>query len=347
MSGGVDSSVAAAILKREGHEVTGMFLKTGVVSPADGTTSKRCCSLEDGHDAARVADRLGIGFYSVDFSHHFQRIMDDFAQESLAGRTPNPCVRCNQWLKFDAFWDLARAFDAEGMATGHYARVERGGGAWHLLRARDPSKDQSYVLFPLGQAQLSRTRFPLGDLAKDRVRALARDFGLSVADKPESQDICFLPRTGDKERFLAERGGDRPGAVLDTSGRRVGTHRGVAHFTIGQRRGLGVASTTPRYVVSLDPASDEVVVGTREDLLGDGFRARDVRWVGGTPPGEPFDATAQIRYRHSAVPCRVEPLGVDGFAARFDKPQAAVTPGQAAVLYDGDEVVGGGWIDGS
>jgi tRNA-specific 2-thiouridylase len=348
MSGGVDSSVAACLLAREGHEVIGFFMRSGVKS-AEGGSRASCCTASDATDAARVADRLAIPFYSLNISEGFARLREYFASEYLVGRTPSPCVHCNGWLKFGALLRFARQCGAEAIATGHYARVRHDPdrGRWRLLRAVDRAKDQSYFLFSLTQEQLSAVRFPLGSRTKEEVRAVAREARLGVGDKPESQEICFAPG-GDYARVVEATSGaaSRPGPIVDETGRRVGTHRGTVHYTIGQRRGLGVAFGERRYVTAIDPATNTVVLGPEDGLLADGARLSGANWIGDEPtPGESLRALAQIRYRHrpSEAMVRVEEGG--RAEVRFLARQRAIVPGQAVVVSRGEEILGGGWID--
>ncbi|MDE2905121.1 MAG: tRNA 2-thiouridine(34) synthase MnmA, partial [Acidobacteriota bacterium] len=350
MSGGVDSSVAAARLAADGHDVVGLSMQ--LYDQRDGTQSfGSCCTLDDLHDARRVARRIGIPHYIVNFERQFdERVISPFVQEYAAARTPIPCVRCNSDLKFASLLDRAVGFDAEQVATGHYARVETvpaagGRAVRRLRRAADQAKDQSYFLFSLTQSQLARASFPLGDMLKAEVRDYARDRGLLVADKPDSHEICFVP-DGDYAAFVERRlpEGAREGPVVDAAGRLMGRHRGVHRFTVGQRKGLGVSGAVPLYVTAIDAASDTVTVGSRADLERITLTAGGVNWIEGTPR-QGCPVTAQIRHHHPPAPARVWPL--DGAALRleFDHPQPAIAPGQAVVLYDGDIVLGGGWID--
>jgi tRNA-specific 2-thiouridylase len=343
MSGGVDSSTAAYLLTRDGSEVIGLFMRTGVT--VEEGAGRRCCSLADAEDARRVAERLGIPFYVLNCKAEFDRLIDYFCSEYLRGRTPNPCIRCNTELKFGKLVRYAHALGAEAVATGHYARVERRDGRWALRRGADPAKDQSYFLFGLGQEQLARARFPLGELTKTEVRALARSAGLPVQEKPESQDICFVPEASYRE-VLAERlGPPRPGKLVDVSGKLVGEHPGCQNFTIGQRRGLGVALGMPYYVVAIEPETNTVVVGPESALLARGCSVRGLVWGALAGLRLPRPAHVQIRYQHHAAEATIVPTGADEVGVWFAEPQRAITPGQAAVFYQGDVVLGGGWIE--
>uniref|UniRef100_A0A831UBN3 tRNA-specific 2-thiouridylase MnmA n=1 Tax=Geobacter metallireducens TaxID=28232 RepID=A0A831UBN3_GEOME len=350
MSGGVDSSVTAALLKEEGHEVIGISMQVWDYSKftaRGGEKFDTCCSLDDIHDARRVAEQIGIPFYVVNFEEEFQRlVIDDFVDEYFRGRTPNPCVRCNQRVKFQLLLQKARELGADFLATGHYARIERGGdGLFHLLRGDDPGKDQSYFLFTLTQEQLARVIFPLGGMTKPEVRQQAARFGLRVAEKGESQEICFVP-DNDYVRFLEEeRGKGRlAGEIVDRAGNVLGRHGGTYRYTVGQRRGLGIAHPHPLYVVGVDAERRQVIVGPKEELSALGLAAADVTWV--IPPAaETVEAACKIRYRHHPVPCTVTVLPGSRAEVRFREPERSVTPGQAVVFYHGDEVLGGGWID--
>ncbi|MFO0876334.1 MAG: tRNA 2-thiouridine(34) synthase MnmA [Gemmataceae bacterium] len=346
MSGGVDSSVAAYLLKQQGHEVIGMFMRTGTHTEADGRADhkKGCCSAIDAGDARRVADRLDLPFYALDFEAQFDRIIDYFADEYLQGRTPNPCVVCNSWLKFGQLWTYGQQLEADFIATGHYARLVRDGDEVALHRADDPDKDQSYVLYGIRREVLPRLLFPLGGYRKEAVRALAREAGLGVADKPDSVEICFVP-DGDHARLIRER---RPGLAtagqfVAPDGQVLGDHDGIERFTIGQRKGLGVAMGERRYVLKIVPETNAVVLGDRADLLASELTASGVNWLI-EPPTDEIVCQAKIRYRHTAAPARVTWDGAR-LRVRFDEPQSAVTPGQAVVLYQGTRVLGGGWIE--
>lgn len=346
MSGGVDSSVAALLLKREGHEVIGLFMRTGAHGDAAERRAKTCCSATDAIDAQAVADRLDIPSYALDFERDFARIMDDFADEYAAGRTPNPCVLCNIWLKFGKLWAYGKGVGADFVATGHYARLVRDAhGSPRIGRALDAGKDQSYVLSGLRRELLERILLPVGGHAKAEIRALARDAGLPVHDKPDSQEICFIP-DDDYLAFVRARRPDlgRPGPIVEEDGTPLGEHGGVEGFTIGQRRGLGIAVGAPRYVVQIEPATRTVTVGGRAALERDGLEASRVNWQVDRPDG-PLRCLAQVRARHRAVPATVHPLPGDRARVVFDQPQAAIAPGQVVALYEGDLVLAGGWID--
>ncbi len=341
MSGGVDSSVAAALIAERGYETVGVTLHLA-------GASSRCCSLADADDARRVADRLGIRFFVANYQERFEReVKQAFADAYLAGRTPIPCVTCNSRFKFDYLLERARAFGAERVASGHYARVDRdpATGRFRLRRAADAAKDQSYFLFELCQAQLACLELPLGELSKAEVRARARALGLATADKPESQEICFVP-DGDYARVVEElRPAALPGEgeIVDTEGRVRGRHGGVHRFTVGQRRGLGVAAERRLYVTALDAARNRVIVGGAEELLAQGACLERVHWIAGEAPRAPLRARVRIRHRDPGAPAWIEPAG-DAARVRFDTPVRAVAPGQAAVFEVGDEVLGGGWI---
>lgn len=343
MSGGIDSSASAVLLKRAGHRVTGVFMRHGAAAPGTARPNKQgCCSLDDSYDARRVADLLGIPFYTLNFEEEFGKIIEGFVEAYDKGRTPNPCVVCNRDLKFGKLFEYADAVGAELVATGHYARVERRGDRVALLKGLDPRKDQSYVLFPLGQAQLARTMFPVGAYEKPAIRELAREAGLKIADKPESMEICFVP-DNDHRRLLREKLGERvrPGDFVDREGRSIGTHDGHQLFTIGQRKGLGTAFGKPMYVVEIDPARNVVVLSEEDERRAD-FVVTGVNWVSSAPRA--CAADVKIRSMHAGASARIAPLEDGSVAVTFDDPQRAVTPGQAAVFYEGDAVLGGGWI---
>ena len=360
MSGGVDSSVVAGLLRRRGEPVVGLTMqlwnqrRLPELVPEGGATG-RCCSLDDVYDARFVAQHLGIPYYVVNFEERFeQQVVRPFIDEYLAGRTPIPCTLCNNFIKFDQFLDLAAGVGASRIATGHYARVscDEKSGRYQLRRGVDPAKDQTYFLFGLTQEQLARTDFPLGGFTKPQVRELARELGLPVAEKPDSQEICFVPN-GDYAAFIdayfRERGvapDSTHGEIVDTDGRILGEHEGVHHFTVGQRRGLRVAAGEPLYVIATEPAAQRVVVGRNQDLLRARLHAKDVNWVSIAAILQPVRAQVKIRNKHEAAEAMLYPTSDPArVEVRFDEPQRAVTPGQAAVFYDDDLVLGGGWIE--
>jgi tRNA-specific 2-thiouridylase len=360
MSGGVDSSVVAGMLHRRGEQVVGLTMqlwnqrRLPELVPEGGATG-RCCSLDDVYDARFVAQHLGIPYYVVNFEERFeQQVVRPFIDEYLAGRTPIPCTLCNNFIKFDQFLDLAAGVGASRIATGHYARVsyDDRSGRYQLRRGLDPAKDQTYFLFGLTQDQLARTDFPLGGFTKPQVRELARELGLPVAEKPDSQEICFVPN-GDYASFIdayfRERGIQperKRGDIVDTGGRVLGEHAGVHHFTVGQRRGLRVAAGEPLYVIATEPASQRVVIGRNEELLRARLHASAVNWISIAAISEPVAAQVKIRNKHEAAGATLYPTGDPArVAIQFDQPQRAVTPGQAAVFYDADVVLGGGWIE--
>ena len=370
MSGGVDSSAVAAMLRAEGRNVIGLTMQLWNqrrLAGHDGmpeAVQGRCCSLDDVYDARRVAETLGIPYYVVNQERRFEDdVVRPFVQEYLSGRTPIPCSLCNNHLKFDQLLVTARQIGAEMLATGHYARIEfdAAGGRHLLKRPADLAKDQTYFLFGLTQEQLSRTIFPLGHLRKPEVREIARQHGLALAEKPDSQEICFVPG-GDYKKFidayLAEQGEalpDTSGELVTSEGRVIGEHGGIHNFTVGQRKGLGVATGTPLYVIQINGAERQVVVGSGEELYSRSMRVRDVNWISIPELRQTMRVTAKIRNRHDPAAATIEPCGTNagGTGLRpvdsevlvtFDDAQRAITPGQAAVFYDGDTVVGGGWI---
>jgi len=350
MSGGVDSSVAAALLKEQGHDVIGMTMQIwdySTFAAANGETFGTCCSLDDVYDARRVAEQIGIPFYVVNFEKDFQRqVIDRFCDDYFAGRTPNPCVLCNQVLKFELLLRRARELEADCLATGHYARIVEEAEGFALRKGLDPQKDQSYFLFTLTQEQMRRVLFPLGGMSKEAVRSHAARLGLRVAEKAESQDICFVP-DGDYVRFLEEeRGkGQLDGEIVHVSGQVLGHHLGTYRYTIGQRRGLGIAWPQPLYVVGIDAESRRVLVGEQEHLERRDLALHGVNWSAGAAPDGELRARCRIRYRHREVPALITPLPDGRVQVAFDEPQRGVTPGQAAVFYEGDRVLGGGWIE--
>ena len=364
MSGGVDSSTVAAMLRADGHTIIGLTMQLWNQRRLAGhegmpeSVQGRCCSLDDVYDARRVAEHIGIPYYVVNHEERFEReVVRPFVAEYLSGRTPIPCSLCNNHLKFDQLLVVARQIGAERVATGHYARVTYDGtrGRWLLRRPADKSKDQTYFLFGLTQDQLSRTLFPLGDMTKPQVRDLARKHGLASAEKPDSQEICFVPG-GDYKRFidayLADQGEalpDTAGELVTTSGEVIGEHHGIHNFTVGQRKGLGVATGSPLYVIQISGGNKQVIVGGEENLYSRTLRARRVNLIAVDDLHEPMRVTVKIRHRHEPASAVIEKVkreraSDDEILVTFDEPQRAVTPGQAAVFYDGDLVVGGGWI---
>ncbi|MGH9393480.1 MAG: tRNA 2-thiouridine(34) synthase MnmA [Terriglobales bacterium] len=362
MSGGVDSSTVAAMLHHEGAPIVGLTMQLwnqrrlagapGMAEPRSG----RCCSLDDVHDARRVAEQLGIPYYVLNLEERFERdVIRNFVAEYRAGRTPIPCSRCNTEVKFDQLLTMARQIGAEVVATGHYARVAHNPatGAFELRRALDEGKDQSYFLWGLTQDQLARARFPLGGLRKQQVRARAAALGLAVADKPDSHEICFVPGN-DYAAFLSayeqeqgEAAGETEGELVTTTGRVLGRHSGVAQFTVGQRRGLGLAGGERLYVLQLDAERQRVTVGSEQELLARELTAGGCHWISGTAPAEPIRVEARIRHRHRPAAAWAEALPDGGLRVSFDEPQRAIAPGQAVVMYQGEVVTGGAWIASS
>jgi tRNA-specific 2-thiouridylase len=347
MSGGVDSSVAAALLAEQGHDVIGVSMQ--LYDQSEGQASfGTCCTIDDLYDARRVAAAIGIPHYIVNFENRFdEQVIANFIGEYAAGRTPIPCAHCNADLKFATLLERALGFGADALATGHYARIARADdGAFELRRGLDRAKDQTYFLFSLTQAQLARAAFPVGHLDKHAVRQHAERLRLRVANKPDSQEICFVPN-GDYAKFIEKAAPDlvRPGAVVNQAGEVIGGHHGVHRFTIGQRKGLGLSAREPLYVLALRPDSAEVVVGPREALGRASLTASTVNWVSGDPPRDWRRVSAQIRYKHAAASARVRATDSDRAEVEFDEAQSAITPGQAVVFYDGDNCLGGGWIE--
>ncbi len=345
MSGGVDSSVAAGLLKEQGYDVVGLMLK--LWSDGENGRANRCCTPADVDAARAVANQLGIPFYLINIADSFKSIVVAyFVDEYAAGRTPNPCLMCNRHIRYELLLNKALSLGAQYLATGHYARVRQVDGRYQLLRGVDAQKDQSYVLSVLGQRELARALWPLGELTKPQVRELAAQFQLPVAEKVESQDLCFLA-DGDYRDFLtrhAPAGSIRPGEIRDTSGKVLGEHRGLPFYTIGQRKGIGLAAREPLYVIALDAADNAVIVGPQHELGRRSCTARDMHYVSGLQPIEPFRAGAKIRYKAREAAVTVQPHGSLA-QIEFDEPQRDITPGQGVVLFDGEIVLGQGFIE--
>lgn len=346
MSGGVDSSVAAKLLCDAGNECIGYTMKLFDNCDAGLSRSRTCCSLDDIEDARSVAFSLGMRYYVFNFKDDFrEKVIKKFASAYLAGQTPNPCIDCNRYMKFDKLYERARLLGCDKIATGHYARIEFDGEKYMLKKARDESKDQSYVLYMLTQEQLAHTLFPLGELIKSETRAISEASKLTNAQKPDSQDICFVP-DGDYAAAIERLTGktSAPGNFIDTDGNVLGTHRGITHYTIGQHRGLGLALPERRYICKIDAGSGTVTLGSGTELYSREVLVRDFNWISGEAPSGPIRCSAKIRYRQPEQAANVEPLSENEALIRFDTPQSAVTPGQSAVLYDDGTVLGGGII---
>ena len=347
MSGGVDSSVAAALMVKAGYDVVGMMMRLWTDEALGGAEHNRCCTPEQMSDARRIADRLGIPFYVLDTKDIFRdTVVQYFIDQHRAGYTPNPCLACNRHIRFDWLLNHAQALDADYLATGHYARIAGSAeDGWTLRRGLDADKDQSYVLSVMGQAQMARTLFPVGEYRKSEVRALAEAHGLNVAGKKDSQDLCFLGKS-DYRAFLRLRAPDvmTPGKIVNSEGALLGEHQGLANYTIGQRKGLGISSSQPLYVLEMNPYKNALVVGTRDQLGRSRLTAENVNWVSGEAPAQDFRAEVQIRYRAKAQPAAIAVDDQKTIRVAFDEPQRDITPGQAAVIYRGDNCLGGGVI---
>ena len=346
MSGGVDSSVAARLLTGEGNACVGCTMRLYCNEDAGLPERRTCCSLEDVSDARSVAFQLGMPYYVFNFTDGFrEKVMQPFAEAYCRGETPNPCIDCNRFMKFEKLFERARVLGCGCVATGHYARILQQDGRYLLKKAADPDKDQSYVLYAMNQQQLAHTLFPLGELHKSQVRRIAEENGFVNARKPDSQDICFVP-DGDYAAFVQRQTGfsPEPGLFVSPEGEPLGYHRGIIHYTVGQRRGLGVSLGERRYVCRICPEDNTVVLGSARDLLCRELTAKDFNWISGETPGGPVRCRVRTRYRQPEQWAEAEPMGPDRVRIRFDEPQKAAAPGQAAVLYDGDTVLGGGVI---
>ncbi len=348
MSGGVDSSVAAALLVEQGYDVVGMMMRLWSEETIGDCEHNRCCTPEQMNDARRVADKLGIPFYVLDAKGIFRdAVVEYFINQHRRALTPNPCLECNRHIRFNFLLKNALALDADYLATGHYARIDAGeDGRYRLRKGLDDSKDQSYVLSVMGQGQLAHTMFPVGEYPKSEVRQLAARFGLQVASKKDSQDLCFLG-DGDYRRFLADYAPDvmKQGAIARQNGEIIGEHKGLANYTIGQRKGLGLSSHEPLYVLEMNPEQNILIVGNRDELGRNSLTAGHINWISGEAPKETFHAEVKIRYKARPAPALVEPIGEDRMRVLFDKPLRDITPGQSAVVYDGDVCFGGGIIE--
>ena len=345
MSGGVDSSVAALLLQRQGYDVVGVTMKLYSLDQADLPDYYRgCCTVDDVEDARIVCHRLGIPHYVLNVQREFQdHVIDYFCSEYQQGRTPHPCIACNDKIKFNFLATRASILDAKYVATGHYARIEGGPDGYSLKKGLDPAKDQSYVLFGMGQEELGRTLMPVGGFSKEAIRQLALEADFPNAEKPDSQDICFIP-FGDYKAFLEERIETTAGDIVDLDGNVLARHKGIEFFTVGQRRGLGVTGADPLYVTRVEPDTNRVVVGPESALYRDQLSVSRVNYVAGPPPEDPAPVSVKIRYKFAEAPATLHPRPA-GALVCFDEPQRAVTPGQAAVFYQGDTVLGGGFID--
>jgi tRNA-specific 2-thiouridylase len=348
MSGGVDSSVAAALLVEQGYEVIGMMMRLWAEETTGGRVHNRCCTPEQMADARRIADKIGIPFYVLDTKDVFRNtVVEYFIDQHRQGVTPNPCIECNRHIRFNYLFENAMALDADYLATGHYAKIGQDtDGAYQLRMGADPKKDQSYVLCVLNQHHLAHTLFPIGEYPKPEVRKLAEKFGLPTASKQDSQDLCFLG-DGDYRRFLRDYANDmmRPGPIVLKTGEIVGEHDGLANYTIGQRKGLGITSPEPLYVIATNPYRNALIVGIRDELGDDELTAHRMNWIAPTPPTHPFEAQVKIRYKANPIPASITPLEDGRVHIGFDEPLRDITPGQGAVIYEGERCLGGGIIE--
>jgi tRNA-specific 2-thiouridylase len=346
MSGGVDSAVSAKLMRDEGYECIGCTMKLYNNEDAGVERTRTCCSLDDVEDARSVAYKLGMPYYVFNFTDAFRKmVIQKFVESYQQGLTPNPCIDCNRYMKFEKLYERATILGCDFLVTGHYARIEEHDGKYLLKKAVDETKDQSYVLYSMTQEQLARTKFPLGTLRKTEVRQLAEENGFTNAGKPDSQDICFVPN-GDYASVikLHSDGISLPGNFINKQGEIVGQHKGIIHYTVGQRKGLGVSAEQPLYVCKICPNTGNIVLGEKNELFCREAEVSDFNWISGTAPSHDFICKAKIRYRHQEQPAHIIPIGTDKVRIIFDEPQRAITPGQAAVLYDGDTVLGGGII---
>ena len=348
MSGGVDSSVAALLLKKTGYEVIGITMRLASVDDSsDSSTTNQCCGIEDVEDARRVCQIIQAPHYYLNFEKEFQKhVIDYFCGEYQKGRTPHPCIACNDRIKFDFLLERAKFMGADYIATGHYARIKKEANQYSLITGVDPSKDQSYVLFNLKQSQLSKMLLPVGEYSKVQIRDFAADNNLPVADKPDSQDICFIPNNNYKQYIQNRLSSTSKGAIIDTKGQRIGTHNGIEFYTIGQRRGLGIELKDKAFVTKIDQLTNTITIGSDADLMNSTAWVSNLNYISGVKPKGPFAATVKIRYKSPASTAVIQPTK-EGALVTFSRPQRAITPGQALVIYQNDHVVGGGFIDGT
>ena len=348
MSGGVDSCVAALLLKNKGHQVIGITMRLATADPPpQGSKNNQCCGVEDVEDARRVCQIIQAPHYYLNFEKEFQKhVIDYFCAEYQKGRTPHPCIACNDRIKFDFLLERANFMGAEYIATGHYARIATSGNQHRLLKGIDASKDQSYVLFNLNQSQLSKMLFPIGEYTKDQIRRIAIDYNLPIANKPDSQEICFIPNNNYRQFIQDNVAKTNKGAIIDTKGYQIGTHQGIERYTIGQRRGLGIELKDKAFVTNIDPINNTITIGNESDLMGKTAWLTNMNYISGNRPTSSFTATVKIRYKSPACNAVVHPVGL-GAVITFSQAQRAITPGQALVIYQEEDVIGGGFIDGT